>query len=267
MEEEDKPSEVFMHQKQNFSKNRVIPMGLSHTTVWVPQKGVRMSEKRFPASRKRQREAKARGDTPRAALLNRGAAMLGGVLGLWWQAPSLQRIFLDTAWLEWPLLWWGNVTQLSRSLLLICGSGALAAYLVGSLAGGFFFSAKSLRGSSGASRLSPSAAFFISLGLSLVFLGFVGYEGVRWLSGLSWASAATDEGLLAGFAGSLFVHSVLFLGLAVILGALQAILSWYVWSQRHQRTSQQFAQDTKEEEGAAKHFFSSKITEHMKRPG
>lgn len=226
-----------------------------------------MSEKRFPASRKQQQEARARGDIPRAALLTKASALLGGVLGLVWQAPVLQRVFLETPWLEWPLFWWSNLTQLAWVFAFICGGAALGAYLLGSLAGGFLFSAGALHGSPGLSRLSPSTNFFLSVLGALLFLGPLGYVGSLWLSGLSWASAANDERLLAGLVGGLLKGGLSLLGLAVSLGALQAILSWYLWSQRHQRTSQQFLQDSKDEEGAAKQFFSSRLTEQMKRPG
>jgi flagellar biosynthesis protein FlhB len=226
-----------------------------------------MSEKRFPASRKQQQEARARGDIPRAALLTKASALLGGVLGLAWQAPVLQRIFLETPWLAWPLFWWSNLTQLAWVLASICGGAALGAYVLGSLAGGFLFSVGALHGSPGLSRLSPSANFFLSLLGGLLFLGALGYVGALWFSGLSWASAASDERLFAGLVEALLKGGLSLLGLAVSLGALQAIFSWYLWSQQHQRTSQQFIQDSKEEEGAAKQFFSSRIATQMKRPG
>jgi flagellar biosynthesis protein FlhB len=226
-----------------------------------------MSEKRFPASLKKLREAKQSGDIPRSTLLTKSAALLGGVFGLWWQAPMLRLILIQTPWLDWPLLWWQNLKQLTLSLALIFGSSVSAAFMVGSLAGGFLFSVGALKSRAGFSRLVPGSSAFISFGLSLFFAGFVLYRGASFFSVLGWASTAKDEHLLNGFVGALFGYVVLAVAFALLLGALQALLSWYLWQRRYLRSSQEFRQDSKDEEGKAKEYFSFRIAEQKKRPG
>jgi type III secretory pathway component EscU len=206
-----------------------------------------MSEKRFPALPKKLIEAKQRGDTPRAPLLTRSAAMLGATLGLWWQAPTVVGVFQNTPWLDWSFLWWTNTRQLSASLFWIVSLAALFAYVLGSLAGGFVFSLGARESGSRRTSLLAALASLLSFALFIWIL-------LERISSLSWMATREDAfvrgiGVLLGFLWAS-------IGIALLLGVGQAIFSWYFWNQHYRRSFQEFAQDAKDEEGKARQFFA-----------
>jgi flagellar biosynthesis protein FlhB len=213
-----------------------------------------MSEKRFPASVKRLLEARQSGDLARAPLFTKGAALLGALVGLWWQAPALVEVFQRTAWLDWSLVWWSNTRQILSSIGIIVMLSALGAYLLGSLAGGFVFGGplRRRRSSPGPDKMS-----LLSLLFAFASVFFVSFLLLRVLSELAWLGVQPE--VLSRAASLILSLSLLMVGAALVLGVGQAVLSWYFWNQRHRRSYQEFSQDTKDEEGQAKQFFSTRL--------
>lgn len=193
-----------------------------------------MSERRYPPSAKALREARARGDLPRAPLLARAGSLVGALAGLWLAGGGVARaLSLGERAFSLDGSSWSALPGLAVVGLAGLGGAALGALGLGSLAGGVVFAPRAPRvggqlpgGRLGRGEFWIWIALWASLALGAVWLW------AELLRGRPWRE-------VAGYA----------LGGLVGAGALQAVAARWLYLRRFRRELAQVRRDQREESG------------------